>query len=693
LIEAFICKATIKQSLRLDKMRKITRGTPFPLGATRDDGWWNFAVYSTQKILSLVIEDYDRSQPKERFLLDDQEHRTGDIWHVAIQAQEPQLLWGWEVLSHPKAVRKARLAVDPYAKLLKTGNVWGRNFWHQLTKKELLIGVASYQETYSSHTPLRPDPLIIYEAHMRGFTRDPSSNVQAPGTYLGFIEKLSHLKKMGISAIELLPIYEFDESEWKKHDPSTGLRLYNYWGYSPLNFFSPMQRYSSSPDPLISSQEMKQFVQACHDLEIAVILDVVYNHTGEGNSQGPAYSFKILGEETYYIKNEDTTFANHSGCGNTLNTNHPIVQKLIIDSLHHWVLTYHIDGFRFDLASVLTRDQTGRPIHPSPIIDAIVEDPILRKVMIIAEPWDAAGLYQTGQLFSWNQKSRPLLMEWNDRFRDDVRLFIKGTKGMSGRFAQRLCGSEDLYSPKGSPLNSINYITAHDGFSLYDLVSYQAKHNEANAEGNRDGMQENFSWNCGQEGVTKKKSVLSLRSRQVKNFLTALFLSQGNPMLVMGDECYFSKQGNNNTWCHDSSRNWFPWSSIEEDSSLVRFISVLTHIRKEFSSLHHHRFLTPKDIEWHGTELHRARWDESNQLIVFSLKEKQSHRTLFVIFNTSSEAKTVKLPHTKRSRHLLINTAQKPSNDCFFIHEAPKICRPSLQIHSYSCVVLITTSS
>ena len=672
-------------------MVSSTVGHFAPLGATYlGGGWWNFAVYSPKRVVRLALGEYETGLPSDLVVLDPSLHRTGDIWHVRVQVKKDRFVWGWEVEPSGKvfASSRARYALDPYAPLLKTGNSWGANAWEELSLgSDRLFCVATTSTPFSwkepSHSPLRPDSLLIYETHVRGWTKDPSSHVTHPGTYLGMIEKIPHLKAIGITAIELLPIYEFDESEWKLTNPLTGERLFNYWGYSPLSFFSPMQRYGTTSDPIETARELKCFVEACHDEGIAVIVDVVYNHTGEGNERGPAYSLKLLDEETYYITNEDGSLANYSGCGNTLNANHPVAWNLVLDSLRHWVCEYRIDGFRFDLASALTRSQTGAPMEDPPLIETIIKDPIIGRCILIAEPWDAAGLYQTGHLFNLNQCHYSAFSEWNDRFRDDVRRFIKGDEGMSGAFASRLCGSEDVFGPDGTPLQSINYIAAHDGFSLYDLVSYQSKHNLPNGEQNRDGMNENFSWNCGVEGPTDKQHILHLRDRQIKNFLVALFLSQGIPMILLGDECHRTKAGNNNTWCQDAS-SWLNWDQIRSHSDLSAMISSLIKIRNESGCFRTDRFLTPEDIEWHGAELQTPSWLPENHLVACTLNDSTLNPRLFLAFNASPLAQEVEIPkYPSGSWHIAINTARPHDTE-----SCPRLTRHVFELAPYSSIVL-----
>jgi glycogen debranching enzyme GlgX len=683
-------------------MRKTKAGAPFPLGATYDSrGWWNFAVYCPHRVTHIVLGDYDTHAATDVISLEPTTNCTGTIWHIAVESREERLLWGWTV-DRREAVQQTRLSpivVDPYAKLLKTGNQWGGNRWSTVTHDNgFLIGVATRSLDFpwkeSFHSPLRPNPLIIYEAHARGMTQHPSSPTAFPGTYLGMIDALPHLQSLGITAIELLPVAEFDECEWNRTNPVTGKRLYNYWGYAPLNFFAPMARYGTTDDPIQTSCEVKRFVEACHDCGIAVILDVVYNHTGEGNEDGPAYSYKILDESAYYIIENEGIYANYSGCGNALNANHPIVIDLVVNSLRHWALEYRVDGFRFDLASALTRDQMGVPMGEPAVIEAIARDPVIGQCLLIAEPWDAAGLYQTGRFFSLNQQHSSRFMEWNDRFRDDVRRFLNGADGMSGAFARRFCGSDDLYHHGGAPCNSINFVTSHDGFSLCDLVSYDKKHNVENGEHNCDGMNENYSWNCGIEGPTDHQRILRLRLRQIKNFLVALFLSQGVPMMVMGDECAKTNHGNNNAWCHDSALTWLHWDDVKTYVDVRLLISVLSDIRRSLPCFRDARFLTDNDIQWHGTQLFSPSWVRSNHLVACTLLDDAGNASLFVAFHAAAHEVTVDLPPLPNEMwHQVVNTSKSFPHDVFPLHAGPRVQTHSLILAPYSSLVLHAVGS
>ncbi|HXF29340.1 MAG TPA: alpha-amylase family glycosyl hydrolase, partial [Chlamydiales bacterium] len=510
-------------------------------------------------------------------------------------------------------------------------------------------------------------------------TKDASSGVQHPGTYHGAIEKIPHLQQLGVTAVELMPIQEFDETEYVRINPKTGEKLYNFWGYSPLSFFAPMQRYAASSD---SVNEFKQMIKAFHKAGIQVILDMVFNHTGEGNEEGRILSWKGFGQKSYYILDAQGKHCNYSGCGNTLNCNEPLVQDMIIASLQHWCSEYHIDGFRFDLASILARGPTGKPLAEPPLLERITHDPLLKDCILIAEPWDAAGLHQVGSFYkkTWKETSR--WIEWNDDFRTVVRRFIKGDYNMSGRFATKLSGSQDIYAHGGSPLNSMNYITAHDGFTLHDLVSYNNKHNFENGEDNRDGMNHNDSWNCGIEGETKVQKILSLRKRQMKNYLLALFLAQGIPMLLMGDEYGHTKHGNNNTWCHDNQLNWFLWDEACENEWLQTFIQELIHLRKAIPQISREQFLKKEDVEWHGTTPHHPDWSEANRLVAYTLKDHATHKDVYIAFNASDETIELTFPEALGGKSWQLTLTTDTTNHKHAIHK-------KMNLHAHSAIVLL----
>lgn len=610
---------------------EISHGKPEPLGLSLYGDRFNFAIFShhaTQVKLGLFWNKEVQEIPL---------NRTGDIWHVAVKGIPEKVTYAYkcegpsELLYNP-----THWLADPYAKIpagfIKTDVALPPQFdWQGVTPPEIA-----------------PEDLIIYETHVRGFTKDPSSKCSKPGTYLGFIEKIPYLKKLGVNAIELLPIFEFDETYLKKAP------LVNYWGYNSTHFFAPKRWYAES-DPI---SEFKTLVRELHRNGILVLLDVPYNHTGEGKVKDYAINFRGIDNSIYYLLEKDGSYSDFAGCGNTFNVNHPIVRKLILDSLRYWVCEMHVDGFRFDLASIFTRGTDGKPIAHPPIIDEITNDPILKNVKLIAEAWDAAGLYQLGHFAKYHRWA-----EWNGRYRDIVRRFIKGTDGKVGKFAEALSGSETLYRTSKTPLSSINFITAHDGFTLRDLVTYQDKHNLANGENNLDGSNQNDNWNCGHEGPTDDAQILALRERQMRNFLLALFVSQGTPMLLMGDEYGHTRRGNNNPYVQDNEINWFLWD--RPNQKITNFVSSLIAFRKKHAQLRRNRFLTDEDVEWF------ANWDDPSRLISFWLKP-----SLYIAFNAHYEPKQIDLPQGKWQ--LIVNT----NEDWQFHSNGPLISSVSLTPYS-----------
>ncbi len=630
-------------------------GQHSPLGALHKDSGWNFAVYSDAPVEELVIAPLHNPSDKTSYPLDPEKNRTGNIWHIFIKSAETELLYAFKVNNI--------LLIDPYAKLIKSGNNFGKNAIGQEKYKVEPLGVAQVSDHFNwdndSHPAIPTQDLVIYEMHIRGITKDRSSHTASPATYLGVIEKIPYLKQLGINAVELLPIFEFDEAECLQINPLTNKRLYNYWGYQPLSFFCPMQRYATTSDPIAALRQCKEMVKALHSNGIEVILDIVFNHTGEGNEKGHTVSWKGF-SDIYYMRGPDGEYLNYSGCGNTLNCNHPIVQDMLIASLHYWVTEMHIDGFRFDLASILTRGQNGDVLESSPLLDRIANDPVLADTKLIAEPWDAAGLHQVGH-YCW--KCTKAWIEWNDDFRSVVRNFIRGSDGFAGKFATKLCGSEDIYGEDGSPLNSLNFITCHDGFTMRDLVSYEEKHNRENGEQNRDGGLYYDTWNCGVEGKTKDLQIERLRERQMKNFCVALLVSAGVPMILMGDEYGHTKRGNNNTWCQDNSLNWFLWDELERAGSLTHFWKEMLEFRNSNPILRRRSFYTSNDIQWHGLMPNQPDWSPSSHLVAYTVIDHDRQNDIYIAFNASSESKKLLLPAPPDNRRwsLFVNTSD-PTN-------------------------------
>ncbi len=667
--------------------RRQKPGTPHLLGCSFQQGYWNFALNSDTEVEALVIAPFESKSAQEIYPIDSSANKNGSIWHMALEAKESTIRWGWKLKNDPQ------IYLDPYAPLLATGSEFGNNAWATFSNNTL-ISSASIEQNFdwgpNHFSPRALEDLIIYEVHLRGFTQHPSSHVQHPGTYLGFCEKIPYLKDLGINAIELLPIFEFNEMEWSRINPKTHQKLCNYWGYSPLSFFSPMMRYGTTDNPFTTANELKTLIKALHEAQIAVILDVVYNHTGEGNENGPKSSFKAYGPSTYYLKDSSGAFLNYSGCGNSINASHPVVSDLIIDSLRHWITEYHIDGFRFDLAAEMTRNMNGAPSQQPPLFERMLKDPLIQNKILLAEPWDAAGLHQTGQLYRLNQWGKSSLMEWNDDYRDAARRFIRGDLGYAGRFAARLCGSEDLFSPHGSPINSLNFITCHDGFTLKDAVSYNHKHNFENGEHNLDGSDNNLTWDCGHEGETSDSRIERLRDKQIKNFITSLLLSQGVPMILSGDEYGHSKQGNNNTWCQDNDLNWFLWLDLKKNLSLHRFYKELIQLRNRTPSLKKAQFLKHYDIQWHGKTLFNPDWGTNSQIISLTHVSRDGSPILHVVWNMSENTAQVEIPHPENGQQwkLIIQTGQLPPWDISSIDEAATFSGQLLQIPSRSVIVL-----
>ena len=669
---------------------KTSRGCPQPYGATFFSQGVNFALFSKHADhVSLCLFSPGKSAPCCEIPFDPTIHKTGNVWHIFIYDLPSNYGYGYRVAGpyNPQIGQcfdNRVILLDPYAKHIASPYQWGAV---RLTGKNYPPFPActgpygSFNWEGDVHPKIPARDLIIYEMHVRGFTQDPSSGVQNRGTFLGIIEKIPYLKSLGINAVELMPIYEFNEVENLLSDPNSDEKLYNYWGYSTINFFSPMNRYGTGNGDTLT--EFKTLVRELHANGIEVILDVVYNHTAEGNEQGPTFSFKGLENSVYYILGPDGTYSNFSGCGNTFNCNNPIVRELIRDSLCYWVTEAHVDGFRFDLAAILTRGQNGAPLGCPPLIEAITQDPLLADTKLIAEAWDAGGLYQVGSFPSFGRWA-----EWNGKYRDDVRQFIKGTDGSCGNFATRISGSEDLYGKDRHPSHSINYITSHDGFSLADLVSYNEKHNRSNGENNQDGENNNLSWNCGFEGQTDDPAILTLRERQRKNFHVALMISQGVPMILMGDEYGHTKLGNNNTWGHDSRLNWFQWDNLNSNSSFYRFYSMMIQLRKAHPILTRSRFLGPKDVTWHGTEPNLIDWGVKNRFIACTLPDTLSNYTLYIAFNAFHEEKTVILPERDKPWHRYVYTFLPSPKDIVEENAAVEITSQSFTFAPYSALIL-----
>jgi isoamylase len=605
-------------------------GHSWPLGATVVDGGINFSVFSRSAtgVELLLFDREDDAWPARMMRLDPAANRTYHYWHVGVPGIRPGQLYGYRVAgpydpANGMRFDPAKVLLDPYGRGVVVPKKYSRDAARQTgdnaatAMKSVVLDVHTYD--WEGDTPLqRPSSrTIVYEMHVRGFTRDASSGVaeKSRGTFAGLIEKIPYLQQLGITAVELMPVFQFDPQ-----DAPPG-RI-NYWGYSPVSFFAPHQAYSSRQDPLGALDEFRDMVKALHREGIELILDVVFNHTAEGNHDGPTLSFRGLDNTTYYILEQDRSrYANYSGTGNTLNANHPIVRRMILDSLRYWVKEMHVDGFRFDLAAILERGESGELVPNPPVLWDIESDPELAGTKLIAEAWDAAGLYEVGSFIGDSWK------EWNGRFRDDVRSFFRGEEGSVTRFADRLIGSPAIYGHKEREAEqSVNFVTCHDGFTLNDLVSYNSKHNEANDEDNRDGTNDNRSWNCGVEGPTEDPAVEKLRNRQVKNFLAVTMLSVGMPMMLMGDEARRTQGGNNNAYCQDNETSWFDWTLLVKHADVRRFVTLLNTRRRlrEFDPENQRICLTQLLREanwaWQGVKLGQPDWSATSHSIALTVE-------------------------------------------------------------------------
>ncbi|WP_411826635.1 glycogen debranching protein GlgX [Luteolibacter sp. AS25] len=638
-------------------------GKTHPLGSLPDENGVNFSLYSdaATEVELLVFDSHDTIEPSQTFHLDPIKNKSFHFWHIYVVGLKPGAHYAYRV-SGPHDVgsrgdryNRNKVLIDPYA-LGNTDDLWDRgaacNGEDNLATSMRSVVIDASDYDWEGDKPInRPmEESIIYEMHVAGFTKSPTSGVERvkAGTYTGLIEKIPYLQELGITAVELLPVFDFDIKEGVREMPD-GSRLCNYWGYSTVGFFAPHSSYCMSPHMGQHLNEFRDMVKAYHRAGIEVILDVVYNHSSEGNENGPTISFKGLANSTYYILPPEAReyYMNYTGCGNTINANHPMVQKFILDSLEYWVREMHVDGFRFDEAVILTRDENGAPLAKPPVIWQIELSETLADTKVIAECWDAAGENQLGHFpgYRWG--------EWNGYYRDAVRRFIKGDSGVIGELADAIAGSANLFSNASElPINSINFVTCHDGFSLNDLVSYNEKHNWANGEDNNDGASDNLSWNCGAEGPTDDPAIEKLRNQQVKNFAALLMLSQGVPMICGGDEVRRTQGGNNNAYCHDDAISWFDWELVEKHADCYRFFSRLIQFRKSHPTLRRANNYTGQknergltDISWHGCQLNAPGWDDPQaRALAFTMAGFGADPDLHVMMNMHWEPLTFDLP-------------------------------------------------
>ncbi len=693
-----------KSRYPITTMKKLSfaKSRTSPLGATVVDGGVNFSLFSrtASGVELLLFDREDGAKPSRVITLDPVSNRRYHYWHSFVSGIAPGQLYGYRVLG-PSAPERglrfdaSKVLLDPYGR----GVVIPKHYSRELACREgdnaatamksVVVDPNAYDWEGDLPLNLPAARTIIYEMHVRGFTRHPSSGVgeKTRGTYAGLVEKIPYLKDLGITAVELLPVFQFDAQ-----DAPAGKM--NYWGYAPISFFAPHPAYSSRQDSLGPVNEFRDMVKALHRAGIEIILDVVFNHTAEGNEWGPMLCFRGIDNPTYYmLENGGSRYANYTGCGNTLNGNHPIVRRMIVDSLRYWVEEMHVDGFRFDLASILSRDSSGYPLPNPPVLWDIESDPALAGTKLLAEAWDAAGLYQVGSFVGDAWK------EWNGRFRDDVRDFIRGEPGSLRRVADRMVGSPEVYGHKQREAEqSINFVTCHDGFTLNDLVSYNQKHNEANGEGNRDGANDNRSWNCGVEGPTDDPAVEKLRNRQVKNFLTVTMMSLGVPMFLMGDEVRHTQGGNNNAFCQDNEISWFDWGLDAKHAEVHRFVKLLI-ARRLLRDVEHERqrvsvcaMLEQADKSWHGVKLNEPDWSDNSHCVALNAQLRNEGLRFYLILNSYWEPLEFDLPALPSGTwQRWIDTALDSPNDITSWKEAPPVPGDRYRVADRSVVMLYTS--
>ncbi len=636
-----------------------------PLGTHEYAGGVNFALFS-RHASRVRLELFDRSadaKPSRVVDLDPARHRTGDVWHVWVDGIRTGQFYAYRV-DGPYSPREGhrfnfnRLLLDPFATAISPLPDWdfgaARGYDPSVPERDLVCSkvddAGSMPKCVFTHEhfhwhddrPLRHpwSNTVIYETHVRGFTIHSSAGVEHPGTYRGLMEKIPYLKELGVTAVELMPVHEFNEHQMSGINPQTGEPLRNYWGYDPVAFFAPKSSYSSTGGLGQQKLEFKEMVLALHHAGIEVILDVVFNHTAEGNELGPTLCFRGIDNAIFYLLASDQRYyKDYTGTGNTINANHPVVRDHIMGALRYWVVEMHVDGFRFDLASVLGRDGSGKLLANAPLLERIAEDPILRDVKIIAEAWDAAGAYEVGSF------SERRWAEWNGHYRDEIRRFWRGDEGMLGLFASRICGSADIYARSGKgPGASINFVTCHDGFTLNDLVSYRHRHNEANGESNHDGTEANFSENYGAEGETTDAGIEALRKGQIKNFLLTLLISRGVPMLLGGDEIRRTQGGNNNAYCQDNETSWHDWSCLEQHRETFRFAGGMIAFRRAHPILSQEHFYTDAEIHWFSPHGGLPHWTDLKEKQLACLIQENGQGALFLMFNAGTNGTEFGLP-------------------------------------------------
>ena len=682
---------------------RFRRGRPLPFGATIVPNGVNFSIFSSSAD-SCTLVLFHKHEPKPFAEIEfPREFRIGDVYSIIVFDLDPEdLEYGyrfsgpWDPASGQR-FDKSKILSDPYARVLGGRDVWREQpDWNDIYQHRARLSFDDFDWEGDTALEIPTKDLMIYEAHVRGFTAHPSSKVSAPGTFAGLREKIPYLKSLGVNCLELLPIYEFDEWENNRKHPETGELLLNYWGYSTVGFFAPKAGYAATGRLGMQVDELKNLIKELHRAGIEVMLDVVFNHTAEGDQRGPYISYRGIDNRTYYILTPEGYYYNFSGCGNTLNCNHPVVRNMVLDCLRYWASEYHIDGFRFDLASILGRDQNGAPLSNPPLLESLAYDPVLSKCKLIAEAWDAGGLYQVGSFPAYGRWA-----EWNGKYRDSVRKFIKGELGMVGEISNRIQGSPDLYWYRG-PTASLNFLTCHDGFTLRDMVSYNGKHNEANGEWNNDGANDNNSWNCGWEGESTDAGVNALRRRQIRNAATILFLSRGVPMLLMGDEMGQTQGGNNNSYCHDNEVSWLDWRNVEKEKELLRFFTKLLAFRHAHPVLRGNRFFEHRDyvgsgkpdIGFHGTRVGQPDWGGASLCLAYLLCGKHAtpqDNDIYVAINMYWDGLPFQVPPASegKSWRVAINTSMRSPEDIYDAKGGPRVDSAEVIVGGRSIMVLV----
>jgi isoamylase len=695
---------------------EIEAGNPLPIGGTHQLGEGvNFVLFSRNatRVRLELYQHPDDSYPTRIIDLDPMSHRTGDIWHIWVRGIPVGQLYGYRIEGpyQPEAGHRFnpnKLLLDPYARAIAGVKNWdfsaARGYDSSSRLTDLSFSTVDNAGTapkciftrdhfdWEMDSPPKHSAsnTVIYEAHVRGFTIHTSSKAERPGTFVGLIEKIPYLKDLGVTAIELMPVLEFNENESQRCNPITGQRLKNYWGYNPVAYFAPKQSYSFEGSQWRQTVEFREMVKAFHLAGIEVILDIVLNHTAESDELGPTISLRGIENSIFYMLQESQPryYKDFTGVGNTLNANHPVVREFVTSVLRYWVMNMHVDGFRFDLASVLGRDEHGNVLRDAPLLEGIAEDPILRDVKIIAEAWDAGGAYQVGSF------STKRWTEWNGRFRDDVRRFWVGDAGMMGSFASRITGSSDLYESSGKgPASSLNFVTSHDGFTLNDLVSYQQKHNNENGEFGRDGSDANYSDNCGVEGPTEDPAVEGMRNRLIKNFLLTLFISRGVPMLLGGDEFRRTQRGNNNAYCQDNEVSWFDWSLLDKNKEIHRFTRGMIAFRRAHPVLRRENFYTDADIKWFAPNGARPDWADQRQKSFACLILGQTEPDLFLLFNADTRSVDFSIPALPAEKiwRLAVETSRSAPDDLFDSGKEPSLQgQVSFRLEPRSSAILLT---